>query len=297
MQKTYASVLQYPLLKTVLIVIEIATQYYGDYCIGNFSPKHAHLYLFLADLLFVGGALGATMKFTQRFKGQYQNVAERRIKAKIWTFLGIIFFQIIQDFLFGLLNGKVFKPSLKATYNDINFGVASFLTCIESVFFSLIMHWSYSSKEYHEGSKMDRFGMAPNQRTPTSRAIFSALNLSDIVAGTMTAMKLLLLQIVSRVSGTGQRQSSMHLEPLTRRRGMRDETGRQSPDDFETGYTAGYHAPPAPPMARDPSPGRMMGRQQYYGADELRPEYSRSYNSRSSGDEEGLPLQQSRSIV
>jgi hypothetical protein len=67
----------------------------GDYCLGNFSIHHAHLWLFLVDLLFVGGALGATIKFSMRFKKEYD--PGMRVRPKIWTFLGIIFFQIIQD--------------------------------------------------------------------------------------------------------------------------------------------------------------------------------------------------------
>ena len=90
--------MQYPLLKTLIIIVQIVTQYFGDFCESSFSPKHAHLWLTLADYLFVGGALGATIKFSMRFKKDYP--PEARARQKVWTFLGILFFQIIQDVRF-----------------------------------------------------------------------------------------------------------------------------------------------------------------------------------------------------
>lgn len=52
-QKTWSSCLQYPLTKLVVTVIQIVTQYFDVYCENSFSPKHARIWLFVADLLFV----------------------------------------------------------------------------------------------------------------------------------------------------------------------------------------------------------------------------------------------------
>lgn len=86
--------MQYPLTKTVFVVIQIITQYYRVYCENSFSPKYAHLWLFIADLLFIGGALGATIKFFQRLKTEIDHV--HRGPAKVYSFIGIVAFQIIQ---------------------------------------------------------------------------------------------------------------------------------------------------------------------------------------------------------
>jgi hypothetical protein len=94
LQFRWASVFQYPLLKTIIIVIQIVTQYYNDFCESSFSPKHAHLYLTLADYLFVGGALGATIGFYRRLRNESAPI--HKPKAKIISFIGIIIFQIIQ---------------------------------------------------------------------------------------------------------------------------------------------------------------------------------------------------------
>ena len=93
-QRTWAQIFQYPLITLIFTIIEIVTQYYGEYCSNSFSPNHAHLWLFLASILIVAGALEATGAFAKRMKSEMTGTHKER--AKIYSFLGIIFFQIIQ---------------------------------------------------------------------------------------------------------------------------------------------------------------------------------------------------------
>lgn len=173
------------------------------------------------------------------------------------------------------------------------------MTCIEAVIFSFIFHWSFSSSEYKEGEKLDRFGRGPAQRTRTFKAILNALNLSDIVAGSVLAFQLLFMRVQSKYGGSSvapQRQKPLvtedqtHLEPLSRPSYGYDHAAYEN--DNETYYSQGYAAPPMPPMARDPSPGAPYGR-------DLRPGMTRSDSFQrkgySRGDSpEGQPLQQPR---
>lgn len=179
------------------------------------------------------------------------------------------------------MNGKLFSPSKKATYNDVNFGIPSFMTCMEAVIFSLIFHWSYSSKEYDEGNRMDRYGMGPARRTSTVRAIFNALNLSDIVIGTIVAIRLLFSRVQSRYGGgeVPQRQRMMEngigMEPLSQNRRMR---GYSASSDFNAEYSPpleydhGMHVPAMPGTVQDPLPS---GRARTFRADGLRPHLAR----------------------
>ena len=140
------------------------------------------------------------------------------------------------------------------------------MTCIESVIFSLIFHWSYSPSEYKEGQKIDRYGVGPAPRTRTFKAIFDALNLSDIVSGTILAFQLLFVRVQSRYLGRSdgpQRQRTLrvedqvHLEPLSDRNNVRGYDDQVTETEYEgqTQYYPGYAAPPMPQAARDPSPG------------------------------------------
>lgn len=315
--------MQYPLLKSILILVQIITQYFGDYCESSWSFHHAHLYLTIIDYVFVGGALGATIRFARRVGSEID--ASHKGRAKIWSFLGILIFQLIQNvshctpsaprssltilqLIFHVLNGKLFSPTDKATYNDINFGIASFMTCIEAVVFSFIFHWSFSSGEYKEGQRTDRLGLGPAQRTSTFRAILDALNLSDIVAGSVLAFQILFMRVKTRYgSSTGgpQRQRTLkteeqiHLEP---RRNYR-ELGNPSNSEYDTQYGGGYSPPPMPPNARDPSPGAAFGRAQTFRGDGLRPDlarqdsYSRRGYSRNDSPPETQPLRHPQDMI
>jgi hypothetical protein len=205
------------------------------------------------------------------------------------------------------MNGKLFNPTAKATYNDINFGIPSFMTCIESVIFSLIFHWTFSRDEYSESRRRDRFG-GQAKRISTAKAILDALNLSDIIAGTFTALQWIVLRLQNRYSGRKslgpQRQKTLrmeetHLEPLGQP--IRSQHSNSS-DDGED-YDAPSYPPPnrmgvpaMPTAARDPSP---LGRAQTHRADHLRPEtdvrdngpYSRNRYDRENSPSYGEPSQ------
>jgi hypothetical protein len=75
------------------------------------------------------------------------------------------------------------------TYNDINYGLPSFLTCLEAVSFSLLFHWSYSATEFQ--ARPHRH--LPNTLAPrlgTWRAVRDALDLSDVANAVWVALGL-----------------------------------------------------------------------------------------------------------
>ena len=160
----------------------------------------------------------------------------------------------MHQLIFHLLNGKLFSPTKKATYNDINFGIASFMTCLETVIFSLIFHWSYSAGEYKEDGRLNRYGTGPVTRVKTMEAILNALNVSDIISGSVLAFKLLFMKVQSRYGGSAPLRSydnqQVHLEPMSDRTHIRGYAQAQQED-----YDTEYQPPPYPPAARAPSPG------------------------------------------
>lgn len=89
-------------------MIQIITQYFGVYCENSFSPKYAHLWLFLADLLFIGGAIGAVIKFFRRMGKEKAIDLIHKPRAKIWSFIGILIFQIVQ----GVCDGPHLRSDL-----------------------------------------------------------------------------------------------------------------------------------------------------------------------------------------
>ncbi|KAK5127961.1 hypothetical protein LTR85_005078 [Meristemomyces frigidus] len=292
-QRTWSSTMQYPLTKSVFVVVQIITQQFHVYCESSWSPKYAHVWLLIADILFIGGALGATVKFYQRMKTEVNTV--HRCQAKVYSFIGIVAFQILQGIVFHLLNGKLFNPTATVTYNDINFGIPSLMTCVEAVIFSLMFQWSFSSGEYAESRRVDRLGGNPASRKRTLRAVLDALNLSDIIAGTIVAFQLLFMRVQSRYGARAppQRERGMKteeqvgMEPLSERSRMRGYSGESDGNaeytsPGQTAYDDGMYVPSMPRSARDPSPS---GRARTFRADELRPQ---------DGGQEYEPLTRSR---
>ena len=97
-QRTYATCLQFPLAKLVLTLITILTQYYDVYCENNWAPKFAHLWLTLADWLFIGGALGASMSFGGRLmREKLVPAAHHRMHLKTYSLAAFVLMQYIQD--------------------------------------------------------------------------------------------------------------------------------------------------------------------------------------------------------
>ncbi len=142
------------------------------------------------------------------------------------------------------------------------------MTCIEAVIFSLIFHWAYSAGEYKEVEKQDRLGTGAAKRTKTSRAILDALNLSDIVAGSVLAFQLLFMRVQSRYGASKNSAAPEQSYPLATGggRNFRGYDNVASHDEeHETYYHQGYNPPPFPAAARDPSPGASYGRAQLYG--------------------------------
>lgn len=106
------------------------------------------------------------------------------------------------------------------------------LCAIESLAFSLLFHWAYRSREYHTDSK--------SQRLPTWRAIFDAMNLSDIVQGTFRAFYLLF---------TGQGGN-----PDKKRRGGGGRGAKYEPIQYQQGYDLAYGSDQAHLMGYDGRP-------------------------------------------
>ena len=199
------------------------------------------------------------------------------------------------------MNGKLFNPTATATFNDLNFGIPSFMTCIESVIFSLVFIWSFNSREYKETERMDRYGAGPAQRKHTASAILNAMNLSDIIAGTVLAFQMLFMRVRSQYGGRSSssgspdrkpfRDEETSLEPLSNfnraqpygsQQGEYDETMVANPAYDASNYNnvnqfnsqlggtySNVTGPMMPSAARDPSPPH---RARTYRADHLRPE-------------------------
>jgi hypothetical protein len=178
----------------------------------------------------------------------------------------MVLLQFIQMFFFGFLNGKIFKPSAKVTYDDIYYGIPSVLTCVESFIFSLIFFWSFNSKEYHP----DNVRTGGNKMT-TWRAILDAMNMSDIVKGIILMFRLAISvgpgtpKIVGKFTGktkAGRDNDDMqHLEPYSGGRPSRLSSDTEHLEPYSGGRS------------------RRLSNESLGSEDGLRPYHEGGYNS------------------
>lgn len=152
---------------------------------------------------------GAVIKFYARLKDINP---KHHPLAKLIAFKGIVIFQFLQEVIFGFLNGKIFEFSKTMAYDDIYYGVPMTLTSIEAMTFYFAFHFAFRSREYHTDNRPETYWL------PTWRAIFDALNLTDIVHGVILAFHLLVAN--SSPNGfdgpTPKRQRTSELDDMSR---------------------------------------------------------------------------------
>lgn len=159
-----------------------------------------------------------------------------------------------------MLNGKLFSPTRLLTYNDINYGMRSFLTILESLTFSLLFHWAYSASEFK--TRADRYMQdQPAPRLGTWRAMRDAIDLSDIANAVWVGLGLAWRSLVRWWNGSQTKKGptglavGMIVDAVGKRRGKKGGSGdRQGLSPFDDSMAATGPAMPHP--AQESRPGR-----------------------------------------
>ena len=158
-----------------------------------------------------------------------------------------------------MLNGKLFSPTRLLTYNDINYGMRSFLTILESLTFSLLFHWAYSASEFM--NRPDRYVQdQPAPRFGTWRAIRDALDLSDIANAVWVGLGLAWRGLVNWWNGSRTNKGptgvavGMIVDAVGKHRAKGRSGNRQGVSPFDDSMAATGPAMPDP--ARESRPGR-----------------------------------------
>ena len=158
-----------------------------------------------------------------------------------------------------MLNGKLFSPTRLLTYNDINYGMRSFLTILESLTFSLMFHWAYSASEFM--NRPDRYMQdQPAPRCGTWRAIRDALDLSDIANAVWVGLGLAWRGLVNWWNGSRTNKGptgvavGMIIDAVGKHRAKGRSGNRQGVSPFDDSMAATGPALPEP--AQESRPGR-----------------------------------------
>ncbi|KAI9683029.1 MAG: hypothetical protein M1822_006222 [Bathelium mastoideum] len=155
-KRTWIIVFLYPLLTFLLYIIQWITLATGKYCPNSNKPHFAHLWLTLLTNFITALAVMAVIGFYGRLK---QPMASHKPLWKLVSFKLVVFLNFIQSLVFNYVSANksvIAKTGLKFTFDDLYIGIPNLLICFEMVLLSLMMHFTFRSREYHSNNGKTR---------------------------------------------------------------------------------------------------------------------------------------------
>ncbi|EIW82856.1 DUF300-domain-containing protein [Coniophora puteana RWD-64-598 SS2] len=162
------SVLQYVVVQPVMSVVGVITNAKGILLCpgGPYSFHFFQIYLEIIDFLSNSIAFYGLTIFRDHLIAE--ELAGQRPLAKFLSIKLILMLTFFQTFILGLLEGRVIKPTEYWTAANIANGISSLMICVEMVFFSAFMCWTFTVDEYKTGEK-----------TSIVKPLWDSINYSD----------------------------------------------------------------------------------------------------------------------
>ncbi|KAJ7045567.1 organic solute transporter Ostalpha-domain-containing protein [Mycena alexandri] len=140
------AVLQYVIFRPLVSIVGIVCQALNILCESEgFSVKYANVYLEAVDFVSISFALYGLLLFYSLTKDELKG---RRPLAKFLSIKLIVMFTWYQSFVFSALSDRVLKATQYWTTTNIANGLNALAVCIEMIFFSALMMWSFTYNEY-----------------------------------------------------------------------------------------------------------------------------------------------------
>ncbi|KAI1279397.1 organic solute transporter Ostalpha-domain-containing protein [Xylaria sp. FL0933] len=168
-----------PVAWAVAIAI-IATEAANVYCLTAHDAHHAHIYLIVFKTISTFAALLAVLRTTLPVRSE---VRRHRAIAKLWAFKALIFLQVAQDFIFGIIDSKAPASITNSkTISSVDFitGIPGLVAEIELVIFSVFFHYAYSVSMYQLSDEQKRAGQ--HYEGYGWRVIYKVFDIRDIFA-------------------------------------------------------------------------------------------------------------------
>jgi len=175
------TVLQYVIIRPACSIAGIICEAFNVLCSsGPYSVYFANVYLEVIDFISISIALYGLLLFYGLTKDELR---ERRPLAKFLSIKLIVMFTFYQSFVFDTLEGRVIKSTQYWTATNIADGLNALATCVEMVFFSLLMMWAYTWNEYKvEGGP----------KTSIWRPLWGSINFTDFFVEIVGSLKFFL---------------------------------------------------------------------------------------------------------
>jgi len=215
-------VLQYVIIRPAISIAGIICEKLGVLCPADaLSADHAAVYLDAVDFVSISFALYGLIMF---YGLTHDELKGRRPLAKFLSIKLIVMFTFYQSFVFTALEGTVIHGNQFWTATNIADGLTALTTCIEMVFFSILMWWAYTPKEYtrEQGSPA----------TSIWRPLWDSINISDFFMEIINSLRFYV--------------DYMRGKPNTHSKGSREGGKKSFGDAF--GITTSKEPTPVQPM-------------------------------------------------
>jgi len=173
------SVLQYVIIRPAASLAGIICEAYDVLCASDgYSWRYASVWIEGINFVSISIALYGLLVFYGLMREELKG---RRPMAKFLSIKLIVMFTFYQSFVLGALKGKVLKATAYWTIENIKDGLNALLICVEMVFFSALMWWAYTSKEYsrEEGAPATGIG----------RPLLDSINLGDFANEILNSLR------------------------------------------------------------------------------------------------------------
>ncbi|KIX99286.1 uncharacterized protein Z520_04862 [Fonsecaea multimorphosa CBS 102226] len=176
-RKIWITVIQ--ILPTRVITV-IATEIVeATQCQGTKRYRRANTIISIVQGVLTAICVIGISKFYLRFRSEL-HAADRRIFFKMGAFKLVVFVQLLQRIILNALSqSDALNPTESLSYNDLNLGLNSFLTCMETFIFAVLFVWPFWPQR-----------TSTNSKAGVISAALDAVNLGDIFAGIVRAGRL-----------------------------------------------------------------------------------------------------------
>ncbi|KAL4890094.1 organic solute transporter Ostalpha-domain-containing protein [Aspergillus ambiguus] len=177
----WVGVFQYCLLRVLMTIVAVVTQYFDLYCEESLNPAFSHVWVLVIECIAVSIAMYCLIQFYVQIK---DDIAQYRPFLKILSIKLVIFLSFWQSSLISFLQSSgAIKATKKINSSDLRVGLPNLLISIEMAIFAVLHLWAFAWKPY----SLEKGGFLENNKGTYQggrfgfKALLDALNPVDLV--------------------------------------------------------------------------------------------------------------------
>ncbi|KAF2087960.1 DUF300-domain-containing protein [Saccharata proteae CBS 121410] len=146
LMRSWVMVFQYPLIKLILTIAQLASTATGRYCEASANIHFGHIWIVII------GSASLTFCFVSilRFYKEYKlSMAAHKPMLKLVSFKLIVFIEFVRSLVFNFLDiPSGLSDNGTLSPRDIKYGIPSVIVVVEMLLFTIFFHYSFRCQMY-----------------------------------------------------------------------------------------------------------------------------------------------------